>query len=578
VSWDFAINKIVEKLKNISPEKIGLYLSGQLLNEDYYIANKLGKGFLKTANVDTNSRTCMASAVVGYKKSIGLDHVPTTSEDALNSDLYIVIGSNMSVAHSVLFKKVKKAKKNGLKIIVIDPVKTEISKIADLHIDIDSGKDLLLLNAIAKKLAKKISLDYKLNNLDEYLEKIQQVNISENLEKSGVSEAKFNKFIELWNSSENIVTSWTMGVNQSSQGVKTNLAIMNLHLITGKIFKPKNGAFSLTGQPNAMGGREVGGLATTLAVHLDYTPENIAKVEKFWQTENMPTQNGLTAYEMITKTDLDFLFVSHTDPVFHLPNRNLVESQFSKIDFIVEINSYLNSETSQFADLILPASPFGEKIGTSTNFDRVLTKTENIQNKTAESLQDWEIFAKIGQALGFEKEFNFNSSDEVFAEYSQMTKLAPDIDIWKVSDFKLQMPFQWGQDFKFKEATLNFHDFEELSEKTDDEYKFILTTGRYKNNWHSDSKTQFTHKTQFDVIEINSTNMRELNLKIGDKVRVSSRRGEVVVFVKENDNLKNNLVFIPLHFKKVNYLTSDILDIWSEEPDYKYSAVKIEKI
>jgi ferredoxin-nitrate reductase len=573
VSWDFAIEKVVEKIGETAPEKMGFYLSGQLLTEDYYIANKLAKGFLKTANVDTNSRTCMASAVVGYKKSIGLDYVPTTSEDALGSDLYILVGSNLSVAHSVLFKKVKKELKRGLKLIVIDPRKTEVAKLANLHIQIEAGKDIFLLNAIAKELAKAPNPNVKLNGWEEYLEQIAKVNREENLKNSGVSEKDFQKFLELWNSSENIVSSWTMGLNQSSQGVKNNLSLINLHLLSGKIFKPFNGAFSLTGQPNAMGGREVGGLATTLAVHLDFTPENVENVEKFWKTNGMPQKNGLTAYEMIRDGSLEFLFVSHTDPVFHLPNRNLVEEKFREIDFVIDANAYLGSETSKFAHLLLPASPFGEKSGVSTNYDRVVSKTEQLFQKSGESLQDWEIFAKVGEAMEFDG-FNFANSDEVYKEYREMTKLSPDIDLWRDKSF----PFRWGEEQRFTEANILFQEWENLSEEASDEFPLLLLTGRYSNHWHSNSKTVVAFGDRFSFVEISREDLEKLGVKDGEKIRVISRRGEVEVFAKESGDIERGTLFIPMHFREINRVTSDILDPFSKEPDYNHSAVRVEKI
>ncbi len=563
VSWDFAIGKIVEKLKRVEPKKVGFYLSGQLLNEDYYLGNKLAKGFLKTGNVDTNSRTCMASAVVGYKKSLGLDFVPTTSEDALSSDLYILFGSNLSVSHSVLFKKVKKELKRGMKLIVIDPRKTEVAKLANLHIEIGVGKDLLLLNAIAKEIEKKPNLE--LDGLEEYLENISKVDVEKNLINAGVSKSDFENFMKLWNSSENIVSSWTMGLNQDRQGVKNNTALINLHLLSGKIFKKGNGPFSLTGQPNAMGGREVGGLATTLAVHLDYTPENVKRVEEFWKTENMPQKGGLTAYEMIEKGGLEFLFVSHTDPVFHLPNRNLVEKRFEEIDFIVEANAYLNSETSKFVNLLLPASPFGEKSGTSTNYDRVVSKTEALFEKSGDSLQDWEIFSKIGVALGFDG-FEFHNSDEVFKEYAEMTKLSPDIDM------KHEFPFRWGEEYKFQKAKIEFFEWE--AEKQN--FPFQLLTGRYGNFWHTNSKTVTPFGDDFAFVEISKRDMEKLEISEGQKVKLWNEKGYIEVVAKETD-ISEGTLFVPMHFREINRVTNDTLDPFSKEPQYN-TFVDVSKV
>ncbi len=571
INWQRAIKILGDKVKQTTPAKIGFYLSGQLLNEDYYIANKLAKGFIKTSNVDTNSRTCMASAVVGYKKSIGLDYVPVTQQDAVDSDLYILIGSNIAESHIVLSQKIKKAKKRGLKIVVIDPRATKTAQMSDLHISIKSGTDTLFLNAVAKRLVelKLNKPNIKLNGYHNYLKQLKNVDIQKNLKEAGVSENTFKKFIELWSNSVNIVTSWTMGINQSANGVASNLAIINLHLLTGKIFKPKNGPLSLTGQPNAMGGREVGGLATTLAVHLDYTSDNVRKVEQFWQTSNMPQQTGLTAFEMIEQGELDFLLTAHTDPLFHLPNRNLIESKLKNIDFIVELNSYHNSETSKFAHMILPASPFGEKEGTQVNLDRVVNYQAPLYEKSGESLQDWEIFQKIGAELGFQEQFQFNSSEDIFNEYKEMTKLSPDIDIYKTSYTQLKKePFRWGQNHQFQEANIIFPEFKCLSEDISPEYPFQLLTGRLANSWHSETKAG----NNTDYCYISEIDAKNLHIKSGDMIRVKSRYGDIEIKAEIDKATPEKHIFIPMHFRGVNYLTSSLLDQFSKEPEYKVAV------
>ncbi len=581
ISMNEAIDIAVKKIKNSierDPKKIGFYLSGQLLNEDYYLANKLAKGFIKTNNVDTNSRTCMASAVVGYKKSLGFDFVPITQNEALKTELFIIIGSNMAESHVVLFNKIKKEKElnRGLKIVVIDPRKTKTAEISDLFIDINIGKDVFLLNALAKKLLDNNLLkpNVLLNGLDIYLEKIKNIDINENLKIAGVSHDKFNLLFEMWKNANNIVSAWTMGINQSSNGVAGNLAIINLHLLTGQIFKDFSGPLSLTGQPNAMGGREVGGLATTLAVHLDYSEENIKKVENFWQTENMPRNIGLTAFEMFEKGNLEVLLVSHTDPVFHLPNRNLIESKIKDIDFVIELNAYTNSETSKFAHLLIPALPFGEKNGTQTNLDRLITLQNQLTNRTGEGFADWQIFAEIGKRLGFNEQFDYKNEIEIFDEYREMTKLSPDLDIWKVSysDLKKE-PFRWGKDFKIEKANIIFPEYINNLEDIDEDYPFMLLTGRINHAWHSSTKFgQEKYPVQISKIDANN-----LNIINGDKIIVESRYGKIVDEVEISANLKAGIIFIPMHNREVNRLTNSLIDNISKEPEYK-TAVKIIKI
>ena len=583
ISYEDAIKIVAKKLKKISPQKSGFYLSGQLLNEDYYLANKFAKGFIKTNNVDTNSRTCMASAVVAMKKIWGSDYVPLTMQDALNSDLYILAGSNIAEAHIVFFNKVKKAKKRGLKIIVIDPRFTKTAKIADLYIPISPNGDIYFFLAVAKRFLDENLIDYNFlenTNIDKsYFEKLEKIEIDEYLLKAGVEKTEFEKFIKLWKENQNIVGSWTMGLNQSSEGVEKNIAFINLFLLSGKIFKPKNGALSLTGQPNAMGGREVGGLATTLAVHLDYSSKNIQKVQEFWNVENIPTKNGLTADEMIKKGNLEFLFIAHTDPVYHLPNRNETEKCIKNIDFVVELNAYKNSETSKFANLIIPVAPWGEKEGTQTNLDRLITLQTPIRKKLAK--QDWEVIADIAKEMKFNG-FDFVSSKDVFNEYKEMTKLSEDMNIYECEYESLKTkPFRWGENLTSaltpnKKPNLIWVENKNKSLKANAKYPFILITTRIANQWHSMSKTSQVIKEEVDFIEMNEEDIKSLQLVENELIKVESEFGSVEVRVKKA-NLKKGVMAIPMHLREINYLTNPILDSQSKEPDYNHTPIKVKK-
>ena len=594
-SYAVALNLIAEKIKNTDPKKIGFYLSGQLLNEDYYVANKLAKGFVKTANCDTNSRTCMASAVVGYKKSFGVDYVPVRIEDIDKANLLILIGANPAASHIVLFNKIKKAKKRGLKVVVIDPRFTQTAKIADIYLPIKVGSDIDLLNILSKKLIQEEKIDNSFiekfsNGYSEYKELILELDETTLLKRAGLDKKLFEEFYELFIKSDKIITAWTMGINQSVQGTEKNLAINNLHIITGQINKEGAGPFSLTGQPNAMGGREVGGLSTTLAVHLDFDDESVKRVEEFWKTKGIPKKRGLTAYEMIQKADqgeLKLLIISHTDPVYHLPNRHFVENAFKKIDLIVEINAYNGSEISKFSHIKLPALPFGEKEGTQTNLDRTLTHSARIE-KREEILQDWEIFAKLGKLLGYEKEFDFKSSKNVFDEYKKMTRLSKDahLNIYEVDYESLKnKPFVWGENlFKdnifmtpTKKANLVFVENKNLSEQPSSKYPFLLLTGRTKDQWHSGTKTAQLKELlgeELDFMEICEEDAKELGLKDKDKVKVISKRGELTAKVKIS-NINPKTVFIPITHRDINFLTDDKLDPFSFEPDYNHSAVRL---
>ncbi len=587
-NYNEAIKIIANKLKNTHPQKIGFYLSGQMLNEDYYIANKLAKGYIKTPNIDTNSRTCMASAVVGYKKAIGSDYVPVRIDDINHTDLMIIIGANPAEAHVVLFNKIKKAQKKGMKLIVIDPRFSDTAKYADLYLPITAGNDIDFLNLVAIRLIKEDLIDKEfiknnVNGFEEYKQNLLKLDEDKLLKRSGIDANDFEKFMDMLRNSKNFITAWTMGINQSIQGVDKNLAIMNLHLITGQINKKGSGPFSLTGQPNAMGGREVGGLATTLAVHLDYNEENRNSVANFWGVDSVCDGPGYTAFEMIDKVDI--LIVCHTDPVYHLPNRNFVENVFKNIDLVVEINAYKGSETSKFADILIPAAPFGEKDGTQTNLDRTITRSVYFREKQAK--QDWEIFADIAKEMGFSG-FNFNSSEDVFNEYKEMTKLSPDIDIYKADYKKLEnKPFIWGEDAlkegfltPDKKANVFFVENKELHEMSDSEYPFILLTGRIRDQWHSGTKSAELDRLKkhkpLSFVEINEEDAKNLAINEGDEIKIISRYGELKTKAKIS-NIKKGTIFVSIHDRNINYLTNPKIDAISKEPDYNHTAVKVVK-
>lgn len=591
-SWDSVLALIAKKIRATSKDKIGIYLSGQLLTEDYYIANKLGKGFLGTNNVDTNSRICMSSAVVAYQKALGADFVPLRMDDIFKSNLLILAGANTAEAHVVFHNQIKKAKKQGLKVVVIDPRKTDTAKVADIYLPIKPNSDIDFFNLLSKRIIDEglYNSDFvqnHTNNFEQLKNKFKRLPVTKMLKRTGLSQEEFESFWNLYKESENIITAWTMGLNQSSQGVDKNLALINTHLLTGKIFKSGNGPLSLTGQPNAMGGREVGGLSTMLAVHLGFDDESIKRVSEFWHTDKIDNKPGLTATQMLD-ANLDILIICHTDPLYHLPNRNRVEEQMAKIPFIVEINAYENSESSKYAHVRLPAAPWGEKEGTQTNLDRSITKQERLTRTSIDCKPDWEIFQLIAQELGFKHGFNFKSAKEVFQEYQEMTKLNGYMDIHKANYDNLSIePYVWGEGIKEfltpdKKGNLFFVENRLLSEKTDLEYPCILLTGRIRDQWHSGTKTNLPqtllkHKP-LNFCEINEDDAFELGIKDTERVKVSSRRGSVESYAKITKHIRPKTLFIPVSNRDINFVTSDILDKESFEPDYNHSAVKIEKI
>lgn len=600
ISWEIAMQTIAHQIRSTAPERIGIYLSGQMLTEDYYVANKLGKGFLGTNNVDTNSRTCMASAVVAHKRAFGVDYVPVRMGDIHHADLLILIGANTAEAHVVFNNKIKKAKKAGLKTIVIDPRRTETAEQADLYLPIRVGTDIDFLSLVARRIIDDGKIDpafiaSHVSGYDGYLKNIKKVAKTKLLKRCGLDKTQFEAFMSLFYASANIISAWTMGLNQSAQGVDKNLALINLHLLTGKINRPGNGPFSLTGQPNAMGGREVGGLSTTLAVHLDYTEENVQKVSEFWGAENITTEPGLTAFEMIEAAEckaLDLLIICHTDPIYHLPNRSRVEAALKNIPFIVEINAYRNSETAPYAHMRLPAAPWGEKEGTQTNMDRAITRQEKLTRRSIDCKPDWEIFAMIGRAMGFVRAFDYKSAADVFAEYTAMTKLSPNghLDLEACSDaLDKNGIYVWGEGLLAQnafhtpdgKANLIYVQNERRSESTTLAFPYLLITGRTRDQWHSGTKTAFVQKLlnhkPLSYVEINTHDAKKSSIVSGDKVKVTTARGSLVFDALVTDAIREKTLFIPVTDRRINYLTNDLLDPLSKEPDYNHNAAQIEK-
>ena len=596
IDWDTSIKYISSKIKKSTPEKVVFYLSGQLLTEDYYIANKLAKGFINTNNVDTNSRTCMASAVVAHKKAFGVDYVPVRMRDIKKSDLLILVGSNAAEAHVVFFNKIKKELKRGLKLIVIDPRVTPTTKAANLHLQINVGSDIDFFNLVCQRLIidERIDTEYvekHLNNFETYKNKLSREAKTKMLKRTGLSKEQFEEFITMFYENENIISAWTMGLNQSVQGVDKNLSLINMHLITGKINKEGNGPFSLTGQPNAMGGREVGGLATTLAVHLDFETESIKKVEEFWKTSGIKNKRGLTSCEIVDealKGNVEVLIISHTDPIYHLPNRAKVEEAFRNIPLIVEINAYENSETAEFSHIRLPAAPWGEKDGTQTNMDRTITKQKKVTRTSIDCKPDWEVFKLIAWELGFKKSFDYSTVEDIFNEFKEMTKISKKRHL-DMHNMKGET-FIWGEklfkDNKFltqnEKANLHFVKNENLSEKTSKEFPFILLTGRTRDQWHSGTKTALLDNLKkykaLEYVEIHPNDAKNLEIEDGDMVDVTSVRGEITLEAKITPDVKEKTVFIPVSVRKINYLTLDLVDKESFEPDYNHSAVRVKSI
>lgn len=622
VSWDSAMERaaavFASIIKKHGPDSVGFYVSGQCLTEEYYLVNKLVKGFLKTNNVDTNSRLCMSSAVVGYKKTFGEDSVPIAYEDIELADTFLITGANPAFCHPILFRRIEmhKEKKPKVKIIVIDPRRTDSAALADLHLQIIPGSDIILYHAIAKILIEKgyTDSDFIKNHTENY-QLYKDLVLATSLEKAsklcGISISDMKLAVNIIAKAKGFISLWAMGLNQSAIGVDKNTALLNLSLLTGHIGKPGSGPFSLTGQPNAMGGREVGGLSNMLAVHKELAnPVHRQEVADFWGIEAVSEKPGLSATEMFEALEsgkMKAIWIICTNPLVSLPDSRRVEKALQNAKFVVVQDISHNSDTTKFADLLLPAAGWLEKDGTMTNSERRISYLPKGINPPGEALSDVEILIRFAKKMKFNG-FNFNTTEEVYKEYCQMTRGTNiDISYLNYSRLKNEGTFQWPvpdyghlgtprlfEDKKFftpsKKAIFNLPvAIENTSEQPSSNYPLILTTGRIRDQWHTMTKTGkvsrlMTH-TPSPMLEINPIDAFKASINNGDIVVVNSKNGNVRVKAKITDAIKEGVVFLPMHWGKqlendlirTNNLTNTLVDPISKEPDFKYTTVSVKK-
>ncbi len=622
VSWDTAFNRAASVFKSIikkhGPDSVGFYVSGQCLTEEYYLVNKLAKGFIGTNNVDTNSRLCMSSAVVGYKKTLGEDSVPIAYADIELADTFLITGANPAWCHPILFRRLEAHKEANpdTKIIVVDPRKTQTAALADLHLQIKQGTDVLLNNAIVRELIETGKTDEEFiqkytNNFDDVKKQVFETSLEDAAQHCDISIDDIKLAAKYIGDAKGFISMWTMGLNQSIIGVDKNVSLLNISLVTGQIGKPGSGPFSLTGQPNAMGGREVGGMANLLAVHKDLNnPEHRKEVSDFWGSNPINPKPGYTATKMfdaLDKGDLKAIWIICTNPVVSLPNANKIERALKKAKFVVVQDISNHSETTKYADLLLPAAGWLEKEGTMTNSERRISYLEKGIEPPGEAMPDAEILWKFGQAMNF-KGFDFNDAEEVYNEYCQMTK-GTNIDITGLTYQKLKNKgtIQWPvptadsegtprlfTDNKFytPDGKANFNTAVNIynqSEQPTEEFPFILNSGRIRDQWHTRTKTGkvkrlLTH-IEGPYVEMHEQDAAAKNIKDGDIVTVSNQRGTTRVKAVVNKDIKKGSIFMPMHFGKiadnsfgrVNNLTNELIDPISSEPDFKHAVAQVTK-
>ncbi len=622
IDWNSALDHAADKFSAIirehGPDAVAFYVSGQITTEAYYVFNKLAKGLIGTNNVDTNSRLCMSSAVAGYKATLGADAPPGCYDDIDLAGTIFIAGSNTAYAHPIVFRRIEAAKKANpnLKLVVVDPRRTDTAVEADLHLAVLPGTDVALFHALLNVMLWEdlIDRDYIAQHTEGWQALRETVREYTPEKAASICGVAANDIITAarWFAQGPTLSLYCQGLNQSSCGVDKNAALINLHLATGNIGKPGAAPLSLTGQPNAMGGREVGGMANLLSAHRDLAnPEHRAEVARLWGVAAVPDTPGKTAvelFEAMRTGEIKAVWIACTNPAQSLPDQARVQEALRAAEFVVLQEAFADTETATFADLLLPAATWGEQEGTMTNSERCISKTDVAVAPPGEARPDWQIVRDFARRLDPQdgpRLFPYECAEAVFNEHRESTR-GRDLDITGLSYALLdQAPRQWpcpegataGKTRLYADgiyptttgrACFHLAPYRPVAEATDARYPLHLNTGRLRDQWHGMSRTGLVARLYSHVEEpllsMNGQDMERRELHDGDLVRVKSRRGRLVIKVRASDELRGGQVFIPMHWGGrfmaglgVNALTLDIFDPVSRQPELKHAAVQIEK-
>ncbi len=627
VSWDAALDHAAEKfaraISEHGPDSVAFYISGQLLTEDYYVFNKLAKGLIGTNNVDTNSRLCMSSAVAGYKATLGADAPPCSYEDIDHADCLLIAGSNTAWAHPVLFRRIEDARaaRPEMKLIVVDPRRTDTAEAADLHLAILPGTDIALYNAMLHVLLWEdlADLDYvraHTEGFDALKTLVRDYTPALAADICGVNAEDIVTAARWFGQAPAALSLYCQGLNQSSHGTDNNAAIIHLHLATGKIGKPGCGPFSLTGQPNAMGGREVGGLANLLSAHRDLAnPEHRAEVARLWGVADVPAKPGLTAvelFEAVHRGEIKALWIACTNPAQSLPDLTRVQEALARCPFVVLQEVSADTETATFADLLLPAAGWGEKEGTVTNSERRISRVHAAVPAPGEARADWRIVVDFAHRLESRLSqygdtlFPYANTEDIFNEH-RATTVGRDLDIGGLSYALLEQsgPQQWplragavfgtprlyaGGVFPTASGRARFTPTQHRppAEATDPRHPLHLNTGRLRDQWHGMSRTGVVSRLHAHApepaIEMHPRDMERRGIVDGDLVRLKGKRGSLLLRAAASNTLRPAQTYVPMHWggqfmsgPGVNALTLPVTDPVSRQPELKHAAVQVEK-
>lgn len=628
VSWqqatDYVADKFSEIIKKHGKDAVAFYVSGQLLTEDYYLANKLMKGYIGSGNIDTNSRLCMSSAVSAYKRAFGEDVVPCSYQDLEQTDLLLLTGSNAAWTHPVLYQRIERAKKINplMKIVVIDPRKTATCALADNFIQLKPGSDGAFFNGLLNYLSENDGLDadYIAQNTEGFTEALKQAaawSVTKVAEYCQISAEELTTVYQLFCQSKKALTFYSMGVNQSSSGVAKCQSIINCHLASGKMAKTGCGPFSITGQPNAMGGREVGGLANQLAAHMDIdNPLHQDKVQRFWQSPSMANKQGAKAVEMFDKIatgEIKAVWIMATNPMVSLPDRDKIAAALKKCQLVVVSDCVEENDTLAFADVKLPATPWLEKNGTVTNSERRISRQRNAVAPAGQAKHDWKIIRDVAQSMGFAG-FDFEAVSDVFNEHARLTSFENNgerlLDLTGLSQLTAQeyhelTPIQWPvnkqyphgcervyADGKFNTASGKAQ-FIAVSpqlpiQRTSEQFPFVLNSGRIRDQWHTMTRTGKTSKlaahTDKPYLYLHPSDAKILAVVDDDMLSITASTGHAIAHVKLDDKQRVGECFMPIHWNKsfashanVSTLYQGVVDPISGQAECKQGAVALIK-
>jgi assimilatory nitrate reductase catalytic subunit len=624
--WDAALDLVARKFSETiaahGPDSVGFYISGQLLTEDYYVANKLMKGFVGSANIDTNSRLCMASSVAGHRRAFGEDVVPGIYEDFEAADLVVLTGSNTAWCHPILYQRMMAARKTrGTKIVVIDPRRTATADECDLHLALDPGSDVLLFNGLLAHLARSGALDanYIAAHTSGFeaalaIASADAPSPDRVAEGSGLKAADVRFFFELFAATERTVTVYSQGVNQSAHGTDKVNAIVNCHLATGRIGKPGMGPFSVTGQPNAMGGREVGGLANQLAAHMNFeSPADVDRVARFWQAPNIATRAGLKAVDMFRAAGdgrIKALWIMGTNPAVSMPDAGRVRAALKSCDFVA-VSDVVRTDTTRFADVLLPAAAWGEKDGMVTNSERRLSRQRPFMPLPGEARPDWHIISDVARRMGFADAFAYEAPAEIFREHAALSAFENEgerlFDIGGLTGMNRSAydgfaPICWPVPSKGTSGERLFNDgrfptpdgrarfvpvrAESTALSVDGAYPIALNTGRLRDQWHTMTRTGNVPRLMANApeptVDLHPADAAANDLRDGDLARLSTRYGFARAKVRITDAQRPGQAFMPMHWSGnfaanaiAGTLSNPITDPFSGQPELKHVPLRI---